>query len=43
MTKMLRLATVGSVDDGKSTLIGRLLHDTKNIFEDQLEHVSSVS
>ena len=43
MMKMLRLATVGSVDDGKSTLIGRLLHDSKNIFQDQLEHVSSVS
>ena len=39
----LRFATVGSVDDGKSTLIGRLLHDTKTIFEDQLEHVEAVS
>lgn len=39
----LRFATVGSVDDGKSTLIGRLLHDTKSIFEDQLEHVAGVS
>jgi bifunctional enzyme CysN/CysC len=35
--EMLRLATAGSVDDGKSTLIGRLLYDTKSIFEDQLE------
>ena len=35
--------TVGSVDDGKSTLIGRLLHDSKSIFEDQLEHIESVS
>ncbi len=33
----------GSVDDGKSTLIGRLLHDTKSIFEDQLEHVVETS
>jgi bifunctional enzyme CysN/CysC len=33
---MLRLATAGSVDDGKSTLIGRLLFDSKAIFEDQL-------
>jgi len=43
MKKMLRFATVGSVDDGKSTLIGRLLHDSKNIFEDQLEHVAEIS
>src|SRR5262249_9778504 len=33
---LLRLSTVGSVDDGKSTLIGRLLHDTKSIYEDHL-------
>ncbi|WP_271023226.1 sulfate adenylyltransferase subunit CysN [Rhizobium sp. RCAM05973] len=33
---LLRFLTCGSVDDGKSTLIGRLLHDTKNLFEDQL-------
>ncbi|VEB42801.1 Sulfate adenylyltransferase subunit 1 [Chromobacterium violaceum] len=33
---MLRFITCGSVDDGKSTLIGRLLHDSKLIFEDQL-------
>jgi bifunctional enzyme CysN/CysC len=39
----LRFATVGSVDDGKSTLIGRLLHDSKSIFEDQLEHIEAVS
>jgi bifunctional enzyme CysN/CysC len=39
----LRFATVGSVDDGKSTLIGRLLYDSKSIFEDQLEHVEAVS
>jgi bifunctional enzyme CysN/CysC len=36
---LLRFATAGSVDDGKSTLIGRLLYDTKTIFEDQLEAV----
>jgi bifunctional enzyme CysN/CysC len=41
--KPLRFATVGSVDDGKSTLIGRLLHDSKSIFEDQLAHVEAVS
>jgi sulfate adenylyltransferase large subunit len=34
---LLRFSTCGSVDDGKSTLIGRLLYDSKNIFEDQLE------
>jgi sulfate adenylyltransferase subunit 1 (EFTu-like GTPase family) len=39
----LRFATVGSVDDGKSTLIGRLLYDSKSIFEDQLEHIENVS
>ncbi len=42
-TTQLHFATVGSVDDGKSTLIGRLLHDSKSIFEDQLEHISSFS
>ena len=35
--ELLRFATAGSVDDGKSTLIGRLLYDAKGIFEDQLE------
>ena len=40
---MLRFATAGSVDDGKSTLIGRLLLDTKQIFEDQLESVEQSS
>src|SRR5580692_2761977 len=35
--------TAGSVDDGKSTLIGRLLYDTKQVFEDQLEHVEAAS
>ena len=33
---LLRLSTAGSVDDGKSTLIGRLLYDSKSLFEDQL-------
>src|SRR6266536_1103698 len=40
---MLRLATAGSVDDGKSTLIGRLLYDSKAIFEDQLAAVERTS
>ena len=40
---LLRFTTAGSVDDGKSTLIGRLLHDTKSIFEDQLEAVEDAS
>ena len=39
----LRIATAGSVDDGKSTLIGRLLHDTKTVFEDQLNAVVKAS
>ncbi|MEY4173181.1 MAG: hypothetical protein RI900_346 [Actinomycetota bacterium] len=39
----LKFATVGSVDDGKSTLIGRLLLDSKSIFDDQLEHITDVS
>ncbi len=42
-TEILRIATAGSVDDGKSTLIGRLLHDTKSIFEDQLESIERTS
>ena len=41
--EILRFLTCGSVDDGKSTLIGRLLHDSKMIYEDQLEAVSSAS
>jgi bifunctional enzyme CysN/CysC len=41
--ELLRFSTAGSVDDGKSTLIGRLLFDTKTAFEDQLEHVADVS
>lgn len=43
MAELLRLATAGSVDDGKSTLIGRLLYDTKSIFEDQLDAVERTS
>ncbi|MBD0861796.1 adenylyl-sulfate kinase [Gordonia sp. zg691] len=42
-TEMLRLATAGSVDDGKSTLIGRLLYDSKAIFTDQLESIERTS
>jgi bifunctional enzyme CysN/CysC len=40
---LLRFATAGSVDDGKSTLIGRLLYDTKSIFQDQLDAVERTS
>jgi bifunctional enzyme CysN/CysC len=40
---LLRFATAGSVDDGKSTLIGRLLFDSKSIFEDQLESIELAS
>ncbi len=40
---LLRFLTCGSVDDGKSTLIGRLLHDSKQIYEDQLAAVHSDS
>jgi bifunctional enzyme CysN/CysC len=42
-TELLRLVTCGSVDDGKSTLIGRLLYDTKQIFVDQMEHIEETS
>jgi len=42
-SELLRIATAGSVDDGKSTLIGRLLHDSKAIFEDQMDHVVQTS
>ncbi|MCE9671371.1 GTP-binding protein [Myxococcus stipitatus] len=41
--ELLRFATVGAVDDGKSTLIGRLLHDTRSILEDQLAAVERTS
>jgi small GTP-binding protein len=40
---LLRFTTAGAVDDGKSTLIGRLLFDSKQVFEDQLEHVAEAS
>ncbi|MCW2778233.1 MAG: sulfate adenylyltransferase [Frankiales bacterium] len=40
---LLRFATAGSVDDGKSTLIGRLLYDSKSVFQDQLESVERTS
>src|ERR1700754_976408 len=43
MTTLLRLATAGSVDDGKSTLIGRLLYDSKAVMEDQLASVERTS
>src|ERR1700712_2192007 len=43
MADLLRFATAGSVDDGKSTLIGRLLYDTKSIMVDQMEAVERVS
>ena len=42
-TELLRFTTAGSVDDGKSTLIGRLLYDSKSIFEDQYEAVKATS
>ena len=40
---LLRFTTAGSVDDGKSTLIGRLLYDSKQVFEDQLAHIAQAS
>ena len=40
---LLRFTTAGSVDDGKSTLIGRLLYDSKAIFEDQMEQIEEIS
>ena len=43
MMDILRFATAGSVDDGKSTLIGRLLYDTKTMFQDHIEAVEKVS
>ncbi len=42
-SELLRLVTAGSVDDGKSTLLGRLLFDTKQILADQLEHIEETS
>ncbi len=41
--QLLRISTAGSVDDGKSTLIGRLLYDSKSIFEDQLEAIETTT
>jgi len=41
--ELLRFTTAGSVDDGKSTLIGRLLYDSKTIFQDRLESIKRVS
>jgi sulfate adenylyltransferase subunit 1 len=43
MSDLMRVATAGSVDDGKSTLIGRLLHDSKNVLADQLAAVEAAS
>jgi bifunctional enzyme CysN/CysC len=43
MADLVRFATAGSVDDGKSTLIGRLLYDSKSLFDDNLENVERVS
>lgn len=42
-TEILRFTTAGSVDDGKSTLIGRLLYDSKSIFQDQMEAIEATS
>jgi len=41
--ELLRVATAGSIDDGKSTLIGRLLHDTRSILDDQFDAVQLTS
>ena len=41
--ELLRFTTAGSVDDGKSTLVGRLLYDSKSIFEDQIELLKETS
>ena len=40
---LLRIATAGSVDDGKSTLVGRLLYDTKSVLADQIDAVTKAS
>jgi len=40
---LLRFTTAGSVDDGKSTLIGRLLYDSRSVYDDQLESVTKAS
>ena len=41
--ELLRFTTAGSVDDGKSTLIGRLLYDSKSIFQDQMDAIETAS
>ena len=41
--QLLRFTTAGSVDDGKSTLIGRLLYDSKSIYQDQYEEIMTAS
>ena len=43
MSELLRICTAGSVDDGKSTLIGRLLHDSQSVYEDQVHSVQAAS
>src|SRR5438874_3461 len=43
MSGLLRVCTAGSVDDGKSTLIGRLLHDSRSVYEDQISSVEKAS
>ena len=43
MSGLLRICTAGSVDDGKSTLIGRLLHDSQSVYEDQVHSVKAAS
>ena len=43
MSGLLRVCTAGSVDDGKSTLIGRLLHDSRSVYEDQITSVEKAS
>src|SRR4030088_1428968 len=43
MSGLLRICTAGSVDDGKSTLIGRLLHDSQSVYEDQIHAVEKAS
>jgi len=42
-TELLRFTTAGSVDDGKSTLIGRLLYDSKSIFQDQYDQIKDAT
>ncbi len=42
-SELLRFTTAGSVDDGKSTLIGRMLYDSKSIYQDQLEAIEASS